>query len=94
MRKFLLYCLGVLLLGLSASNASFSAAQVLVPRIDGNFWKIAGEPDLGVYTSSKQQPVDFAIWQAADGTWQLWSCIREPARLARPGSFIAGKRRS
>jgi hypothetical protein len=21
--------------------------------------------------------VDFAIWQAADGTWQLWSCIRQ-----------------
>jgi hypothetical protein len=20
--------------------------------------------------------VDFAVWQAADGTWQLWSCIR------------------
>ena len=24
----------------------------------------------------KQQPVDFSVWQAADGTWQLWSCIR------------------
>lgn len=23
-----------------------------------------------------QQPVDFAVWQAADGTWQLLSCIR------------------
>src|SRR5262249_53339649 len=21
-------------------------------------------------------PVDFAIWQAANGAWQLWSCIR------------------
>ena len=51
-------------------------AQVLVPKVDGNFWQIAGEPDLGQYTSPRQQPVDFAIWQAADGTWQLWSCIR------------------
>ncbi|HEU5124157.1 MAG TPA: family 43 glycosylhydrolase [Verrucomicrobiae bacterium] len=37
---------------------------------------MAENPDLGKYTSDKQQPVDFAIWQAADGTWQLWSCIR------------------
>jgi hypothetical protein len=31
---------------------------------------------LGDWTDPKQQPVDFAVWQAADGTWQLWSCIR------------------
>jgi hypothetical protein len=37
---------------------------------------VAGDPDLGAYTSEKQQPVDFGIWQAADGTWQIWSCIR------------------
>ena len=35
-----------------------------------------GDPDLGELTNPKQQPVDFAVWQAADGTWQLWSCIR------------------
>ena len=21
--------------------------------------------------------MDFAVWQAKDGTWQLWSCIRQ-----------------
>jgi hypothetical protein len=47
-----------------------------VPHLDGAFWQIAGEPDLGPYNSPTQQPVDFAIWQAADGTWQLQSCIR------------------
>ena len=26
--------------------------------------------------AEKQQVVDFGIWQAADGSWQLWSCIR------------------
>ncbi|WP_344981301.1 hypothetical protein [Compostibacter hankyongensis] len=46
------------------------------PVIEGSWWQIAGNPDLGRYTSEKQQPVDFGIWQAADGTWQLWSCIR------------------
>jgi hypothetical protein len=47
-----------------------------MPRIAGDWWTVAGNPDLGDLTSPKQQPVDFSIWQAADGTWQLWSCIR------------------
>jgi hypothetical protein len=47
-----------------------------VPRLDGDPWTIAGDPDLGDLTDPKQQPVDFAVWPAADGTWQLWSCIR------------------
>lgn len=46
------------------------------PEIDGDWWSIAGNPDLGDYTRAKQEPVDFGIWQAADGRWQLWSCIR------------------
>src|SRR5689334_2299147 len=45
-------------------------------RIVGEWWQVAGDPDLGELTSAKQQPVDFGAWQAADGTWQLWSCIR------------------
>jgi len=50
--------------------------DVLTPVIDGGWWQVAGNPDLGAYTRDEQQPVDFAVWQAADGTWQLWSCIR------------------
>jgi hypothetical protein len=58
--------------------ASFplQAAGPPVPEISGDWWTVAGDPDLGPLTSPRQQPVDFAIWQAADGTWQLWSCIR------------------
>ncbi len=48
----------------------------MMPRITGEFWQIAGDPGLGHYTDPKQQPVDFAIWEANDGSWQLWSCIR------------------
>lgn len=51
-------------------------APVMRPVIVGEPWRIAGDPGLGAYTDPKQQPVDFGIWQAADGTWQLWSCIR------------------
>jgi hypothetical protein len=46
------------------------------PTVASNWWQVAGNPDLGAFTSPRQQPVDFAIWQAADGSWQLWSCIR------------------
>jgi hypothetical protein len=46
------------------------------PRLQPVSWPIAGNPDLGRYATPNQQVVDFAIWQASDGTWQLWSCIR------------------
>jgi hypothetical protein len=62
-------------LGFAGPVESFARAR-FVPKIDGDFWTIAGNPDLGAFSSPGQQPVDFAIWQAADGTWQLWSCIR------------------
>jgi hypothetical protein len=64
------------ILVLAFPRHAIGADTFLVPQIDGDFWQIAGDPDLGPFTSAKQQPVDFAIWQAADGTWQLWSCIR------------------
>ncbi len=50
-------------------------AQKYTPVI-GETWQVSGDPDLGKFTTEKQQPVDFAVWQASDGTWQLWSCIR------------------
>jgi hypothetical protein len=65
-RAFLLFCVAYPL----------RADPALTPVIQGESWTVAGDPDLGPYTDEKQQPVDFAIWQAADGTWQLWSCIR------------------
>ncbi len=51
--------------------------EYIVPKIEGPWWLIASNPRLpDGYQSDRQEPVDFAIWQAADGTWQLWSCIR------------------
>jgi len=60
--------------GPAAPDAKSTAP--FMPRIAGDWWTVAGNPDLGELTDPKQQPVDFSIWQAADGTWQLWSCIR------------------
>lgn len=62
------FCLAFLLC-LRGASAEFL-------ELEGDWWPVAGNPELGVYTRDKQQPVDFAIWQAADGTWQIWSCIR------------------
>src|ERR1700752_494694 len=55
---------------------SLAADAPRMPRIVGDWWQVAGDPDLGELTTAKQQPVDFGVWQAADATWQLWSCIR------------------
>ncbi len=57
------------------------------PRLVGDWWKIAGDPDLGELTSTNQQPVDFGIWQATDGTWQLWSCIRATRETGKTRLF-------
>jgi len=62
--------------GMQVSGSASLDKPVLRPEIEGQWWQIAGNPDLGEFTSPKQQPVDFALWQAKDGTWQLWSCIR------------------
>ena len=72
-KQLLVFLFAALLANLCPADVN----NVAVPVIDGNWRQIAGNPDLGEYTTDKQQPVDFAIWQAADGSWQLWSCIRE-----------------
>jgi len=52
------------------------AERPMVPQVDGGWWTIAGNPDLGRYNREGQQPLDFAIWQAADKTWQMIACCR------------------
>src|SRR6185369_15364845 len=53
-----------------------AADNVPIPKIEGPWWQVTGIPDLKEYNSPGQQSVDFAIWKASDGTWQIWSCIR------------------
>jgi hypothetical protein len=83
MRQLLLRTTAVLIL---ASGVP-AGETVLLPQIDGEFWQVAEDPDLGKYTTAKQQPVDFGIWQAADGTWQLWSCIRSTSAPGKTRLF-------
>ena len=60
---------------------------ILIPQIVGGWWPVTGDPDLGKFTTAEQQPVDFAIWQAEDGSWQIWSCIRRTACGGRTRLF-------
>ncbi|MHC4585189.1 MAG: glycoside hydrolase family protein [Planctomycetota bacterium] len=62
------------------------SGPVLVPQISGQWWQVAGSPMDHKYATERQQPVDFAVWQAADGTWQLWSCIRNTTAGGRGGN--------
>jgi hypothetical protein len=68
----LVVIVGLLLISCTGDGSK----RPLIPKIVGDWWIIAGDPDLGEYNSEKQQPVDFAVWRASNGTWKLWSCIR------------------
>jgi len=72
----LTFLLGFLASSIEGSSRSNRPNEKLKPVIDGDWWPVANNPDLGELTGQNQQPVDFGIWQAQDGTWQLWSCIR------------------
>ena len=67
---------GFLLVIFLSHSVDAQPHAVPVPQIDGPWWQVAGNPMDHKYATDKQEPVDFAVWQAADGTWQLWSCIR------------------
>ncbi len=73
----------IVLTALVAGGCASGAGRPTEPRVSGPWWQVAGNPDLGPLTGppadlpeGRQEPVDFAMWQAGDGTWQLWSCIR------------------
>jgi hypothetical protein len=58
------------------------SAEVL-PAIVGPWWNVAGNPNVSPYTTSGQQPVDFAIWRDDSGMWRIWSCIRSTSYPGR-----------
>lgn len=62
------------ILGALASPAL--AVDMPMPKIEGDWTRIAAPPELERYAKAGVQAVDFTIFQAADGTWQLVSCIR------------------
>ena len=76
-RPIMQHAIACSLLAVGALSATPEEMRPIVPVIDGEWWSIANNATLPAeYQSDKQEPVDFGIWQAADGTWQVWSCIR------------------
>jgi hypothetical protein len=59
-----------------APLVQLDAPAPVVPVIESPWWRVTGSPDLGALSSPEQQTVDFAIWPAGDGSWQIWECIR------------------
>jgi hypothetical protein len=80
----------LLLAAQTASVSGFATRPPIaapgVPSIAGGstgWTSFLGMPDLSLgplgnasWNSPHMQPVDFGVWQAADGSWQLQSCIR------------------
>lgn len=71
--------------GAGASGEASGAANSKppVPRIDGNWIRLAGRPPLEKWASPHAEPVDFTCFQADDGTWQLIACVRN---TTQPGA--------
>lgn len=72
-------------LAILVSNLLFT--EHYKPQLVEDWWQIASNPDLGELTSDDQQPVDFGIWQAEDGSWQVWSCIRKTRETGKTRLF-------
>ena len=77
--------LALILALLLTDTAGALPENVPTPQIEGPWWQVAGNPMDHKYATERQEPVDFAVWQAADGTWQLWSCIRNTTAGGKGG---------
>jgi hypothetical protein len=85
MKKTLRLLAATAALGLAA--LAIAAPNAPVPSLDGAWWKIAdNSPDISPYTYTPDfddRTVDFTIFRASDGKWQLVACIRS---TTYPGS--------
>jgi len=60
-------------------NCNEKEGSVLIPVIEGEWWTVAHNPELHQYGAEEQETTSYGLWQAADGAWQLWGCIRNTA---------------
>jgi len=63
-----------------------NTGRKLRPVLDGDFWMIGDNPDLGELQGNTdpargrvQECVDHHVFQSIDGAWHLWGCIRNCA---------------
>ncbi len=83
MLKLLCVCVAVVLscsLALAQpaepSNTGAGKTAALTPRLQGPWIKLVGRPQLEKWGTDRVEPVDFTVFQADNGRWQLISCIR------------------
>ena len=69
--------------GETGGTSETVVAGPMTPRLDGPWIQLAGRPQLEKWASPKAEPVDFTIFQADDGSWQLIACVRH---TTHPGS--------
>ena len=60
-----------------ASGSSEFADIPMIPRLAGPWIQLVGRPQLSEWGSPDVEPVDFTMFQADNGRWQLISCIRK-----------------
>ena len=65
-----------ILLLLTPAAIAAEPATPEIPRLAGDWWRLAAPPVLERFHKPGVQTVDFTIFQAGDGTWQLVSCVR------------------
>ncbi len=84
-KKLCCVLLGLIVLasgGAFADEISRVGSNAVMPEIDGSEWFITDGYELTtgigdfIWTNSTL-PIDFSIWQANDGTWQLEGCVRK-----------------
>jgi beta-xylosidase len=63
----------------AGADAGGSSEAPEVPEIAGSWQRLAAPPQLEQYHKPGVQAVDFTLYPAADGTWQLISCVRGTA---------------
>ena len=60
----------------SPGNTSNKNETAVKPSLSGPWIKLVGRPPLEKWASDEAEPVDFTVFQADNGRWQLISCIR------------------
>ncbi|HUG12786.1 MAG TPA: hypothetical protein VMM36_17350 [Opitutaceae bacterium] len=84
---------GTLLAEVPSMHPARQAAS-LIPVLDESWTLVAKNPELGELAGASQEVVDFAIWQAADSTWQIWACVRKTAEPGKSRLFHRWEGRS
>jgi len=75
-----------LLVTIFSSIIAMALAQdepALKPSLAGPWIQLAGRPELEKWASPEAEPVDFTVYQADNGRWQLIACVR---KTTQPGS--------